>query len=40
MATVAWTPAAEHDLESIFFYIGREQRSPKSAAQVIRDIVD
>lgn len=39
MATVAWTPAAEQDLEEILLYIGRERQSPAAAAKVIRDIV-
>ncbi len=40
MATVVWTPAAEQDLEDIFFYIGREQQSPTAAARVIREIAE
>jgi toxin ParE1/3/4 len=40
MATVVWTPASEQDLESIFLYIGREQRSPAAAARVIREIAE
>lgn len=40
MATIAWTLAAEQDLEDAFLYIGREQCSPGAAARVIRDIVD
>ena len=40
MPNVVWTPSAEQDLESIFLYIGREQRSPAAAAAVIRAVVD
>jgi len=40
MATVVWTPAAEHDLESIFLYIGREQHSPTAAERAVRKLVD
>jgi toxin ParE1/3/4 len=40
MATVVWTPAAEHDLEDIFLYTGREQQSPAAAARVIREIAE
>jgi toxin ParE1/3/4 len=40
MVMVAWTPAAEQDLEMILLYIGREQQSPSAAARVIRELTE
>lgn len=40
MPATLWTPAATEDLEQIFLFVGREQRSPSAAARVIRRIVE